>query len=61
MFLDYDCSTKAEFKRGGEIVEEFCYHGDMFSSYGGASEVVSARIGSAQKKAIVLAGVLVGK
>ena len=48
-------------KRGGEIVEEFCYHGDMFSSYGWASEVVSARIGSAQKKVIELAGVLVGK
>ena len=42
-------------------MEEFCYHGDMFSSYGGASEVVIARIGSAQKKVIVLAGVLVGK
>ena len=37
------------------------YLGDMFSSYGGVSEAVSARIGSAWKKFRELVGVLVGK
>ena len=40
---------------------DFFYLGDMISSYGVASEVVSARIGSAWKKVRVLSGVLVGK
>ena len=48
----YNCSAeeKLEFKRGEDVFEElkkFCYLGDMISCYGGASEVVSARIGSA--------------
>ena len=41
---------KLEFKRGGNVLEEvekFCYLGDMISCYGGASDSVSARIGSA--------------
>ena len=41
---------KFEFKRGEdalEEVEEFCYLRDMIRCYGGASEVVKARIGSA--------------
>ena len=43
---------KLEFKRGEDVLEEvekFCYLGDMISCYGGASEAVSARIGSARK------------
>ena len=39
----------------------FCYVGDMISCYGGASEAVSARIGSAWKNLMELSGVLVGK
>ena len=63
--LSHNCSVeeKLEFKRGEDLLEEmdFFYLGDMISSYGVASEVVSARIGSAWKKVRVLSGVLVGK
>ena len=55
---------KLEFKRGEDVLEEvekFCYMGDMISCYGGASEAVSARIGSACKKFSELSGVLVAK
>ena len=54
---------EVKFKRGedfSEEVEKFCYLGDMIS-YGGASEAVSARIGSVWKKARELSGVLVWK
>ena len=53
-----------EFKRGDSVlqdVEKCCYMGDMISCYGGASEAVSTRIGSAWKKFTELSGVLVGK
>ena len=50
----HNCSVeKLEFKRGKDIlekVEKFCYLGNMISYYGGASEAVSARIGSAWNK-----------
>ena len=55
---------KVEFKRGEDVlekVEKFRYLGDMISCYVGASEAVSARIGSAWKKFWELSGVLVGK
>ena len=42
-------------------MEKFCYLGDMISCYGGASEAVSARIGSVWKKVRELSGVLVRK
>ena len=42
-------------------MEKFCYLGDLISCYGGASETVSARIGSACKKFREFSGVLVGK
>ena len=42
-------------------MEKFCFLGDMISWYGGASEAVSAIIGSAWKKFRELSGVLVGK
>ena len=42
-------------------MEKFFYPGDMISFYGGASEVVIARICSAWKKFRELSGVLVGK
>ena len=50
--LDDHCSVeeKLEFKRDKDVLEEvekFCYEGDMVSCYGGASETMSARIGSA--------------
>ena len=53
--LGHNCSVeeKFEFKRGEDVLEEvekFCYLGDLISCYGGASEAVSARIGSAWKK-----------
>ena len=49
--LDDNCSVeeKLEFKRGKDVLEEverFCCEGDMVSCYGGASETMSARIGS---------------
>ena len=53
-----------DFKRGEDVLEEvekFYYLGDMISCYGGASEAVSARIGSARKKFRESSGVLVGK
>ena len=55
---------KLEFKTGEDVLEEvekFCYIRDMISCFGGASEAVSARIGSAWKKFRELSGVLVGK
>ena len=42
-------------------MEKFCYLGYMISFYGGASEAVTVRIGSAWKKFRELSGVLVGK
>ena len=50
--LSHNCSVeeKLVFKRGEDVLEEaekFCYLGDMNSCYGGASEAVSARFGSA--------------
>ena len=55
---------KLKFKGGKDILEEvekFCYLGDIISIYGGASELVSARISSALKKFRQLSGVVVGK
>ena len=52
-----------ECKRGEDVLEEvekFCYLGDMISCYGGVSEAVSARIGSAWKKFRELSDLLVG-
>ena len=50
--LRHNCSVveKLEFKTGEDVLEEvekFCYLGDMISCFGGASEAVSARIGTA--------------
>ena len=64
--LGHNCSVveKLEFKTGEDVLEEvekFCYLGDMISCFGGASEAVSARIGSAWKNFRELSGVLVGK
>ena len=64
--LRHNCSVveKLEFKTGEDVLEEvekFCYLGDMISCFGGTSEAVSARIGSAWKKFRELNGVLVGK
>ena len=42
-------------------MEKFCYLCDMISCYGGASEAVSARIGSVWEKVRELSGVLFGK
>ena len=42
-------------------MEKFFYLGYMISFYGGASEAVTVRIGSAWKKFRELRGVLVGK
>ena len=56
--------SRGEVKRGEHILEKvgkFCYLGDMISYYGGASDAVSARIGSAWWKFRELSGVLVGK
>ena len=50
---NYSVEEKLVFKRGEDVlaeVEKFCYLGDMISCYGGASEAVSARIGSAWNK-----------
>ena len=47
---NYLVKGKLEFKRGEVVLEEvetFCFLDDMISCYGGASEAVSARIGSA--------------
>ena len=64
--LRHNCSVmeKLEFKTGEDVLEEvekFCYLGDMISCFGGASEAVSARIGSAWQKFRELSGLLVGK
>ena len=64
--LSYNCSVeeKLEFKRGEDVLEEvekFCYLGDVISYFGGASETVSVRMGSAWKKFREFSGVLVGK
>ena len=64
--LGHNCTVeeKLEFKRGENVLEKvkkFCYLGDMISCYVGASEAVSARIGSDWKKLRKLSGVLVGK
>ena len=64
--LGHNCSVeeKLEFKRDEDVlqeVEKFCYLGDMISCYGGASEAVTAIIGSAWKKSRKLSNVLVGK
>ena len=53
--LGHNCSVeeKLEFKRGEDVLEEvetFCYLDDMVSCYAGASETVSARVGSAWEK-----------
>ena len=42
-------------------MKKIYYLGDMSSCYGGESEALSARIGSAGKKFRELSGVLVGK
>ena len=42
-------------------MEKFCYLGGMIICYGGASEALSARIGSARKKFRELSGVLGGR
>ena len=60
----YSVEEKFEFKRGenaSEEAEKFCYLGNMISCYGGASEAVSTRIGSAWKKFSELSSVLVAK
>ena len=64
--LCHNCSVveKREFKTGEDVLEEvekFCYLGDMISCFSGASEAVSARIGSVWEKFRELSGVLVGK
>ena len=64
--LRHNCLVleKLEFKTGEDVLEEvekFCYLDDMISCFDGASEAVSARIGSAWKKFRELSGVLVGK
>ena len=64
--LGHNClvEEKLEFKRGENVLEEvekFCYLGGIISCYSGASEVVSARIGSTWKKFRELSRVLVGK
>ena len=61
---NYSVEEKLEFKGGEddlEKVDKFCYLSDMISCYGGASEAVSARIGSAWKKLRELSGVLLRK
>ena len=55
---------KLELKGGEDALEEmekFCYLGDTISCYGGASEAVSAKIGSAWNNFRELGGVLVRK
>ena len=47
---NFSVVEKLEFKTGEDVLEEvekFCYLGDMISCFGGASEAVSVRIGSA--------------
>ena len=64
--LGHNCSVveKLKFKTDEDVLEEvekFCYLVDMISCFGGASEAVIARIGSAWRKLRELSGVLVGK
>ena len=64
--LGYNCSVgeKLEFKSSEDVLEgmeKFYCLVDMISCYGGASEAVSARIGSLWKKFRELCGVLLGK
>ena len=65
--LARNCSVeeKLEFKTAGEDVledvEKFCYLGDMIGCYGGASEAVSATIGSTCRKFRELSVMLAGK
>ena len=64
--LSHCCSKEEEleFKRGEDVLEEvekFCYLGVMISCCGGASEAVSAKLGSAWKKFRELSGVLIRK
>ena len=64
--LGDNCSVEEnlEFKMTEDVLEEvekFCYLDNMICCYGGASEVVSARIGTAWKKFRELSGALVGK
>ena len=63
VFLGHNCSVeKLEVERDEDVLEEmekFCYLGDMISCYGGASEAVSARIGSVWKKFRQLSDMLV--
>ena len=64
--LGQNCPVRGEleFKKGEDVLEEvekFRYMGDMISYYCGASEAVSARIGSAWKNFMELSGMLVGK
>ena len=62
--LGHNCSVeeKLEFKKGEVVLEEVeksCYLDDMISCYGGASEAVSASIGSAwrfREFSVVLVG-----
>ena len=61
IYLGHNCSIeeKLEFKIGEDVLEEvekFCFLGDVLSCYGGTSEAVSARIGSAWKKFRELSG-----
>ena len=44
-----------------EVVNKFCYLGDMLSSYGGVAKAVSARIAIAWKTFRELSEVLIGK
>ena len=59
-FLGHNClvEQKLEFKRSEDVLEEVekFYVGDMITCYGGASEAVSARIGSIWKKFRELSG-----
>ena len=64
--LGHNCSLgeKLESKSSEDVLEEmekFCYLVDMISCCGGASEAVSARLGSLWKKFRELCGVLFRK
>ena len=65
MCLSHNCSVKekGEVKTGEDVLrgKKICYLGDMFSSCVGASDVVSAGIGSAWRKFRYLGGILIGK
>ena len=56
---NYSLNKQEEFKTGEDVsekVKELCYLKDLFSSYGGASEVVDARLGNTYKTVTGLAG-----